>query len=499
MNDTITGDYKSFIGNNRIKINHYLNKVMWFFIITGPALALGIRSGIFDEVSYITCIHISLFVLALSLIHMILLKRMPDSVATSIFALTALDLVIVYMAYSHIGIYLTWFLIPLLSLLFCDWFIYFYAVTLNYILMFATTWMTAPYNAMFRTDHSGTVSYFAETIGGFTIETLIMVASGYIILKLTTDYYAELFSRNTIIIDQQNSMKEKMEILDSMAEIYDNVNLIDFTDNTEMSLRDPDQIKHVIDTPTQTHTLMNQKIMKRVMPDQLEEFLKFTNITTVRSRLTHKKLISADFIDIVSGWFRAQYITVDASADGVPNVVIYTIRNVDDEKRREEHLIRISMTDEMTRIFNRRCYEEDLIEYRRNPMSDDFVLFSVDVNDLKMTNDTKGHAAGDEIIKGAADCLTLSVGNNGKAYRIGGDEFIAVVHTDDPEDLRKRIHETAAEWHGIYSSQITVAVGFAAHKDHPDADIDKLERIADSEMYAEKEMYYKEHGIDRRH
>ena len=62
---------------------------------------------------------------------------------------------------------------------------------------------------------------------------------------------------------------------------------------------------------------------------------------------------------VVSGWFRAQYITVDSTLDGIPNVIIYVTRNVDEEKRREEHLIRISMTDEMTRLFNRRCYEED--------------------------------------------------------------------------------------------------------------------------------------------
>ena len=104
------------------------------------------------------------------------------------------------------------------------------------------------------------------------------------------------------------------------------------------------------------------------MPDQLDDFLTFTNITTVRNRLTNRKIISNDFIDVVAGWFRAQYITVDAAPDGRPNVVIYTTRNVDEEKRREEHLIRLSMTDEMTRLYNRRCYDEDLTEYRNKKL-----------------------------------------------------------------------------------------------------------------------------------
>lgn len=178
-------------------------------------------------------------------------------------------------------------------------------------------------------------------------------------------------------------MKEKMEILDSMAEIYDNVNLIDFINNAEMSIRDKEQKKHGIDLRMQTHTLMNQEIKNKVMPDQLDDFMTFTDIKTVRSRLSHKKLINADFIDVVLGWFRAQYITVDATLDGIPNVVIFTTRNVDDEKRREEHLIRLSLTDELTRLYNRRCYEEDLGEFRRQGLNEKFVLFSIDVNGLK--------------------------------------------------------------------------------------------------------------------
>lgn len=127
---------------------------------------------------------------------------------------------------------------------------------------------------------------------------------------------------------------------------------------------------------------MYQTIKNQVMPDQTEAFTDFTNIKTIRSRLSHKKLISADFIDVVSGWFRAQYITVDQTLDGIPNVVIFTARNVDEEKKREEHLIRISMTDEMTRLFNRRCYDEDLKEFRKGDLAENFVLFSIDVIDL---------------------------------------------------------------------------------------------------------------------
>ena len=497
-NSAVRYEYDEFIVNNRVKVNRYLNWVLWFFVITGPAIAAGVLAGIFRDISYFTCISISAVVVLLSLSHLFLLKSVPNSIGTSIYALSALDGLIVFMACSHVKIHLTWFLVPLLSLLFCDRFIFIYSVVLNYILMFAATWFSSAYYAGLRSDYSSANEYFTDIIGGLTIETIIMSASAYITGKLTSEYYRDLFRQNKLIIDQDKEMKEKIDILDSMVEIYDNVNLINFTDNTEMSLRSPELKKHGIDMSCQTHTLMNQKLLNQVIPDQQEDFLNFTNIKTVRSRLSHKKIISAEFIDVVSGWFRAQYITVDSTLDGIPNVVIYVTRNVDEDKRREEHLIRISMTDEMTRLYNRRCYEEDLLRHRENDIEEDLVIFSIDVNGLKTVNDTKGHAAGDELIKGAADCLSLSIGNRGRVYRTGGDEFMAVVYASEPEEIRKEIREKAGEWHGIYTDRITMSVGYAAHKANPKASIDDLEHIADADMYEEKERFYKENGIERR-
>ena len=85
-----------------------------------------------------------------------------------------------------------------------------------------------------------------------------------------------------------------------------------------------------------------------------------------------------------------------------------------------------------------------------------------------------------------------------KTYRTGGDELMAIVHTETPERIREEIRKKAEEWHGMYSDEISMSVGYAAYIDHPDATIDELEHIADSDMYDEKEKYYKGRGIDRR-
>lgn len=116
MNNSKKDFFKEFLINNRIKINHYLNKILWFFVITGPAIAIGVKLGIFPYISYNTCFLISLLVIILSAIHLFLLTWIPKAVFTSLFAITALDILLVYMDFAHVRVYMTWFLVPLLSI-----------------------------------------------------------------------------------------------------------------------------------------------------------------------------------------------------------------------------------------------------------------------------------------------------------------------------------------------------------------------------------------------
>ena len=201
---------------------------------------------------------------------------------------------------------------------------------------------------------------------------------------------------------------------------------------------------------------------------------------------------------MVDGWFRAQYIPVEVDENGIPSRIVFTTRNVDDEKKREERLVRIAMTDELTRLFNRRSYEEDLASYRENGLDKDFIILSADVNGLKKVNDTIGHAAGDELIKGAADCLVLAIGNKGKVYRTGGDEFIALIHADNPQKICADIESCVNEWHGKFSESLTISIGVAAYADNQDLNVNELEKKADNEMYQAKARYYAAKGVDRR-
>lgn len=490
--------YEEFIKDNKAKVNGYLNLIMWASVLAGPAIALGILIGLFNDITYYDCMDISVVVIVFAIIHTVLFVKFRYSVLVGLFALISIDSILVYLSINHLYISLIWFCVPLLSILFCNRWIYFVALVVNYFTMVIATYITAPYFIQTRSNYSVPSDFFWSRIWGFTIEASIMMLAGILLGKHSISHFKDLIERNNQITDQIKETQEKMDILDSMADIYDYVNLLNFSANTEMSLRDRNRIQRGIDPVTQTHTNLNRKLNETIMPDQRDKFLEFTNISTVRSRLANRKVISSEFVDAISGWFRAQYIAVDKANDGIPNMVIYTVSNIDEEKRREEHLIRISRTDELTRLYNRRCYDEDVADFNGKMIPPNLVIFSADVNGLKGVNDTMGHAAGDELIKGAAECLVSAIGNKGKVYRMGGDEFQAMVFTDNPEQIFESIQKKISGWHGKTVKELHLSVGFAKVEDAEVPNITAIEKVADGRMYADKRAYYQRAGIDRR-
>ena len=349
-------DFEQFLRNNRNKVDKSLNVILWHVILVGPAIAIGIKTGIFRQTSYYACIIISVSMLVLALVDRILLKRMPHSYVPGIVAMIGMELLLCLMNDCHISIRISWFAVPLLSLLFCESKAYIGTSIVCYVMMGISTWIESAHYAGIRTDFETPLSAFVNIFSGLTIEALAMFIAGYALGKATGGYYRKMIGKYKESQNQQEQMREQLGILEAMARIYDFVNLIDFKESTEMSLREKELHKLKIEED-QDHTHMTQGIRSRVASDMVDAFWTFTDITTVPDRLVNRISISGEFVSTRTGWFRAQYIKVKGEKGKRPDVVIYTIQNIDADKRREEHLIRISLTDELTRLFNRRCYE----------------------------------------------------------------------------------------------------------------------------------------------
>lgn len=153
--------------------------------------------------------------------------------------------------------------------------------------------------------------------------------------------------------------------------------------------------------------------------------------------------------------------------------------------------------DPMTGLKNRRAYEGHLRRLSED-MPRDFCVVIADINGLKKTNDTYGHAAGDELITGASECLSRAFGGIDTIYRIGGDEFCVILPGTIDEARRglECLDAAAANWEGRYVRGLSLSYGVESNQGYPD--VDAIVKAADHQMYAHKRGYYMSSNTDRR-
>ncbi len=156
--------------------------------------------------------------------------------------------------------------------------------------------------------------------------------------------------------------------------------------------------------------------------------------------------------------------------------------------------------DVMTGFLNRRAYETDMRMQENIEQPLDFAYFSVDLNGLKETNDLLGHIAGDELIVGAAQCMSECFGALGKLYRVGGDEFVAMIRLGrkSPDELLKKFKEATVLWSQKHKRTLSLSSGYADRETHDGKSLAELAKIADGRMYEAKAEYYSVSGKDRR-
>jgi diguanylate cyclase (GGDEF)-like protein len=289
--------------------------------------------------------------------------------------------------------------------------------------------------------------------------------------------------------DEKNA---QIKILTSMSDIYNTMHLIDLEKNilTEYSARD--EITEVV-----KHNEGADRIMKELMEltteeNYLDAAQEFTDLRTVAGRMQNKKIISKEFMSKAIGWYRGSFITINKDEAGYPTKLIYVTQNIDKEKKKEEELLIKSNIDQLTGLYNRRAYEDDIADCHDTVTEQDFVFVSMDLNGLKTVNDTLGHAAGDELIIGAADCMEQCFGSYGRIYRIGGDEFAAILFVNEIQlhNIKQDFEDITARWSGKLVEKLSVSCGFVAKSEEDITSVREMANMADKRMYEAKAAYY---------
>lgn len=154
----------------------------------------------------------------------------------------------------------------------------------------------------------------------------------------------------------------------------------------------------------------------------------------------------------------------------------------------ERNLFRkLSYKDELTGLGNKREFEEDMENYTNIYDKNDLSLIYIDINDIKRINDTYGHGAGNILISQCAECIMKAFNDEGKCYRIGGDEFAVVLNKQiDIEHAITHLKELIKVSNGERIYKLSVSIGYACMDEKDVNTIEELRFNADLSMYKDK-------------
>lgn len=204
-------------------------------------------------------------------------------------------------------------------------------------------------------------------------------------------------------------------------------------------------------------------------------------------------------------WLTALSMEFDSPASSIPAngvlfvaIMLYTIgwtlsAILACYYRANNSLIHLAREDALTGLPNRRSIDDELsrtlVQSQRTGR--EFAVIVIDLNGFKAINDQLGHTAGDELLKAVAGRLRSYVRSSDFAGRMGGDEFVIIIH--EPGDMASAGRAMGRLRHSISDSMeiarqpvtLTVSAGMS-HWPKDGETADELLSVADRRMYQDK-------------
>ncbi len=175
--------------------------------------------------------------------------------------------------------------------------------------------------------------------------------------------------------------------------------------------------------------------------------------------------------------------------------IVAQIQDVTERRQYESDLEHLASHDALTGVLNRRSFEaaldSALAHVRRH--GDQAAVLTLDVDNFKHVNDTYGHAAGDAVLRAAADALQQRLRATDELGRLGGDEFGVILSRTDPAAARTVARELVDALRdlrvpvGERSVRVTASAGLRALDPAEARDAGALLAEADMAMYDAKE------------
>lgn len=150
-----------------------------------------------------------------------------------------------------------------------------------------------------------------------------------------------------------------------------------------------------------------------------------------------------------------------------------------------------SSTDSLTRLFNRRSFDQQILRLMALTKRQKRLLslMVIDVDHFKQFNDRYGHDQGDLVLQRVADILSETARQSDYLFRYGGEEFVVLMPETDQKSaveaanrMRQRVSRSQIE-----GSSVTISIGVAVYDGNLELDAKELFRLADDALYRAKQ------------
>lgn len=166
--------------------------------------------------------------------------------------------------------------------------------------------------------------------------------------------------------------------------------------------------------------------------------------------------------------------------------IVGSVVDLTQEKATQQRISFLSFHDQLTGLYNRHFYEEEVhrLDCSRNlPLA----VIQADINGLKLTNDAFGHTVGDLLIQSAANVLRDACRADDIVARLGGDEFIVLLPKTDQKGVQVIIRRINERISGLMveSVPLSISLGWSVKEDNRE-NISDIMKKAEDYMYRRK-------------
>ncbi|MBQ7618407.1 MAG: GGDEF domain-containing protein [Desulfovibrio sp.] len=283
------------------------------------------------------------------------------------------------------------------------------------------------------------------------------------------------------------------EEIKAAASIYMSMYRIDCVSGSMVCVRDDADLARHVGVKDHNFKQFSKRLLERFAEEAFRDLLQaFLNVETLWERLTDMETITQEFRDFEKHWVRLRFIVISRAPSSLPQRVLLALESIDEDRRRQEHLRRLSETDLMTGVLNRGCGErlvrEALLQGKRG------LFCLMDADNFKIINDTFGHRVGDKFLIAMADCLKKSFRDTDVVFRLGGDEFCVFVEgVNDKDSACKIVQRFFASIKKINlpelaGREVTISVGATFYPTACPDSFENMYQRADQGTYESKKL-----------